>query len=201
MSFHHCRPRLWPTAILLLTACHADPAEDAGIARDGGRRDAGVVRDAAAGDAGADMDAGAAADGGALDGGASADAGSFDAGMPDAGSFDAGFDAGPLRVDAGPLGPIDLHVHIEISNPCEMRVTPTELTVPAGQSAFIDWHNHSVDYPVDVWMSYGGGYTDLAPRATWDERFEHCNTPLAHTEYADIDTACSGFRFLIHCQE
>jgi hypothetical protein len=107
-------------------------------------------------------------------------------------------DAG-RAIDAGPPPTMDLHVHIEVSNTCEMRVTPTEVTVPAGSTVFIDWHNHSRDYPVDVWMSYGGGFLDLPTGATWDERFEHCATPLAHTEYADIDTACSGFRFDIHC--
>lgn len=178
-------------AVVLLAGC-PDPREghDAGaLALDAGEDDGG------GGDAGGIADAGASDAGSSMDAGRSTDAGS-DAGV-DAGAMDAGRDAGVL--DAGPPVPIDLHVHIEVSNTCEMRVTPTELTVPAGQTAFIDWHNHSRDYPVDVWMSYGGGYLDLAPGDTWDERFEHCATPLPHTEYADIDTACSGHRFLIHC--
>lgn len=54
-------------------------------------------------------------------------------------------------------------------------------------------------YAIDVWMSYGGGYTDLPTGATWDEPIGHCGTPSAHTEYADISTACSSFRFLINC--
>jgi hypothetical protein len=69
-----------------------------------------------------------------------------------------------------------------------------------GETLYIDWHNHSRDYPVDVWMSYGGGYTDLAVGATWDEPIGHCRTPFVGDEYADISTACSSFRFLIHCR-
>lgn len=94
----------------------------------------------------------------------------------------------------------DLHVHIEVDNTCRMTVTPREVSVPPGQTLYLDWHNHSRDYPVDVWMSYGGGYTDLAPGATWDEPIGHCSTPFVGDEYADISTACSSFRFLIHCR-
>lgn len=94
----------------------------------------------------------------------------------------------------------DLHVHIEVDNTCRMAVTPREVSVPPGQTLYLDWHNHSRDYPVDVWMSYGGGYTDLAPGATWDEPIGHCSTPFVGDEYADISTACSEFRFLIHCR-
>jgi hypothetical protein len=49
-------------------------------------------------------------------------------------------------------------------------------------------------------MSYGGGFLDLPTGATWDEPIGHCATPLVHDEWADISTACSSFRFLIHCQ-
>jgi hypothetical protein len=80
-----------------------------------------------------------------------------------------------------------------------MTVTPTEIDIPEGQTAYFCWRNLSRDYPVDVWLSYGGGYTDLAPGTTWNERPGHCLGPLAHDEYADISTACSSQRFLIHC--
>ncbi|MBN8613082.1 MAG: hypothetical protein J0L92_21000 [Deltaproteobacteria bacterium] len=95
---------------------------------------------------------------------------------------------------------VDLHVHIDVDNTCRMTVTPREVSVPPGQTLYLDWHNHSRDYPVDVWMSYGGGYTDLATGATWDEPIGHCSTPFVGDEYADISTACSSFRFLIHCR-
>jgi hypothetical protein len=81
-----------------------------------------------------------------------------------------------------------------------MTVDPTSLAVPAGQSAFIDWHNHSRDYPVTVWKSYGGGFVDLMPGSTWQESYEHCAGPLPSTPYADISTACSRFNFVITCQ-
>lgn len=91
-------------------------------------------------------------------------------------------------------------VIIDVSNTCVMAVTPTEITVPSGQSVLIDWYNRSVDYPVDVWLSYGGGYLDLAPGTTWDEPISHCTGPNPHNEYADISTACSSFRFYFRCQ-
>jgi hypothetical protein len=65
--------------------------------------------------------------------------------------------------------------------------------------AYFCWRNRSRSYPVDVWMSYGGGFTDLAPGATWDEPIGHCLGPAARTEHADISTACAEHRFEIHC--
>jgi len=91
------------------------------------------------------------------------------------------------------------HVHIMVDNTCKMTVMPVEFTVAAGQKLKLSYHNHSADYPVDVWMMYGGGYTDLAPGATWDEKYEHCFGPIASEGYADISTACSKFRLEIHC--
>jgi hypothetical protein len=123
-----------------------------------------------------------------------------DAAVEDAATVDAPVvDARPLdaMVDAPPI--TDHHVHIQVSNTCVMTVTPLEITVPPNQTAYLDWHNHSVDYPVDVWMSYGGGFVDLPTGATWNEPVGHCGTPSVHTEYADISTACSSFRFLIRC--
>lgn len=94
----------------------------------------------------------------------------------------------------------DATVIIDVDNFCNMTVTPTDITVPPGQSIMVDWFNRSRDYPVDVWLSYGGGYLDLATGATWDEPIPHCTGPNPHTEYADISTACSSFRLLFHCQ-
>ena len=91
-------------------------------------------------------------------------------------------------------------MHIDVDNFCNMTVDPTEITIPAGQTAYFDWHDHSRDYAVDVWMSYGGGYLDLAPGATWEEPIGHCLGPTARTEHAAISTACSDHRFLIHCE-
>jgi hypothetical protein len=91
------------------------------------------------------------------------------------------------------------HVHIDVDNFCNMIVMATEYFVPAGQKLKLSYHNHSVDYPVDVWMMYGGGYTDLQPGATWNEQYEHCFGPQPSTGYADISTACSEYRLYIHC--
>ncbi|HVV86714.1 MAG TPA: hypothetical protein VHE35_26835, partial [Kofleriaceae bacterium] len=136
----------------------------------------------------------AAIDDAAASDGAAADAAATDGPANDARPVDA-------PVDAMPDAPATTmnHVHIQVSNTCAMTVTPPSIDVPADQTAYFDWHNHSVDYAVDVWMSYGGGYLDLATGATWHEPIGHCATPLAHDEYADISTACSSFRFLIHC--
>lgn len=91
------------------------------------------------------------------------------------------------------------HVHINVSNTCVMSVMPLEYTVPAGQRLKLSYHNHSMDYPVTVWMMYGGGYTDLAPGGTWNETYEHCFGPVPSEGYADISTACSMYRLKIHC--
>lgn len=176
---------------------------DAGPASlDAGSRDGGVApaSDGAIADA-ALVDA-ALADAGPVDASGPRDA-ATDPAASDAGALDAGADAGPIALDAGHDAGVppraDHHVHIDVDNFCNMAVSPTEITIPAGQTAYFDWHNHSADYPVDVWMSYGGGYLELETGATWDEPVSHCATPSAHTEYADISTACSEHRFLIHC--
>jgi cysteine-rich repeat protein len=91
------------------------------------------------------------------------------------------------------------HVHIQVDNFCNMSVMPMEYTVPPGQRLKLSYHNHSVDYPVDVWLSYGGGYLDLQTGATWDDQFEHCFSPGPSEAYADITTACSSFQLQIHC--
>lgn len=194
------RRALLLSSMLLLAACDGSDDRDAGAGMDAGAdagsgADAGARADAGAGaDAGAAADAGAGADGGAgTDGGAGFDAGgSMDAGPGRDAGYDAGFDSGvPARSDH--------HIHIDVSNTCAMTVSPTSITIPAGQTAYFDWHNHSRDYPVTVWMSYGGGFTDLPQGATWDEPIGHCIGPRAHVEYADISTACSSFRFNINC--
>jgi hypothetical protein len=115
---------------------------------------------------------------------------------------DLGVDGGPPDLgmpDLGPPAEATYCVDIDVSNTCVMTVSPTEITIPAGQTAYFCWRNQSADYAVDVWLSYGGGYTDLPPGATWDEPVGHCLGPSAHTEYADISTACSEHRFLIDC--
>ena len=138
-----------------------------------------------------------------LDAGALTDAG-LDAGsVTDAGSVaDAGTDAGPPDAGtpaAGTPAMATYCVDIDVANDCTMSVSPEEITIPAGQTAYFCWRNRSRDYPIEVWLSYGGGYTDLAPGATWNEPIGHCLGPTARTEYADISTACSEHRFLIRC--
>lgn len=91
------------------------------------------------------------------------------------------------------------HVHIMVDNTCKMTVMPAEFTVPAGQKLRLDYHNHSKDYPVDVWMQYNGGFTDLAPGATWSEKYEHCFGPAPSEGWAEISTACSMVVVPIHC--
>ena len=182
---------------------------DAGAGVDaGGSRDAGSDRDAAVGTDADIADAGAIPDAGPIDAAAPDAATSIDAGViVDAGSdagIDGGVDAGTdggvdAGADAGPPAMATYCVDIDVSNTCEMTVTPTEITIPAGQTAYFCWRNRSRDYEIDVWLSYGGGYTELATGATWNEPVGHCLGPTARVEYADITTACSEHRFLIRC--
>ncbi len=170
------------------------PNRDAGLLDVGG--DTGELVDTGEfGDTGEPGDTGELDDAGAI-----ADAGALsDTPTPgDAGTSDTGVDA-PIMTDAGVPETMTYCIDIAVSNTCVMTVTPTEIDIPEGQTAYFCWRNLSRDYPVDVWLSYGGGYTDLAPGTTWNERPGHCLGPLAHDEYADISTACSSQRFLIHC--
>ncbi len=175
-------------------AVGGDDASSDGGAHDTGARDAFVPRDASfANDAFSTSDAGSDAFVGS-----DAWMGPSDAYVaPDAYIAPDAYvarDAWTAPTDAGPIC-----VDIFVSNTCGMSVAPTSVSIPHGQQAMFCWRNRSADYPVDVWLSYGGGYTDLATGATWYEPVRHCLGPNAHDEYADISTACSSFRFLIHC--
>ena len=95
---------------------------------------------------------------------------------------------------------VESGIDIFVDNFCNMQVRPMSIDVPRGQRVSLTWNNRSVDYPVDVWLSYGGGFLDLEPGTSWHDRFEFCgggNRP--YDAGADISTACSEFRFLIHC--
>jgi hypothetical protein len=142
-----------------------------------------------------------AADGSAAAPDAGLDAGSLE--PPDA-SLAPGPDAAePPGPDAGPASAPDggrNGVDIYVSNTCVMDVVPKSITLPAGTQNYFTWNNRSADYPVDVWMSYGGGYTDLAPGSSWVEPIAHCSVQSVHDEYADISTACSSYRFYFHCR-
>ncbi len=91
------------------------------------------------------------------------------------------------------------HVHIDVDNFCNMSVMPLEYTVPAGQKLKLSYHNHSMDYAVDVWLQYGGGFLDLQQGMTWNDNYEHCFGPAPSENYADITTACSNYKLKIHC--
>src|SRR4051812_16313096 len=119
-------PALCAIALALLVACggsHGDDGDDADD--DDGPGDG----DAALADA-------TGTDGAALDA-AAIDAAAIAARPPDA-AVDAMADAAPTTQN---------HIHTQVSNTCVMTVTPMSITVPADQTAYFDWHNHSVDYP------------------------------------------------------
>lgn len=219
-----------------LHACQCAPrstGDDAGTADaaalDASRPDASAL-DGAVGDAALPMDAATPRDAGGGDANlvtpmdaspsdaapvqpdaAMADAAAplLDAAVVDAAVADASApgDAAPPPPDAG--GAVDAgpqHVHIFISNTCETSVDPPQVTVPPDVDAYFVFHNHSVDYAADVWMSYGGGFLDLAPGQSWADPIRHCLGPNAHQEYGDISIAgggsgaCPGVRFLVNCQ-
>ncbi|MHB8876549.1 MAG: hypothetical protein ACYC8T_22875 [Myxococcaceae bacterium] len=197
---------------LVAAGCNCGPGidapEDAGFdwyanpGVDAGAQDAGAV------DAG--PDGGPLEDGGGDSGYPGADAGP-DAGAPDAGGGDSGYsDAGPRDAGAADAGPRDAGrpdagfgstatVHIYVSNSCQMTVTPSSFSVPAGETLQLSYKNDSAWYPVDIWKSYGGGYLDLQTGATWNEQYVHCTGPTPSEPYADISTACSSYRLPIHC--
>ncbi len=190
--------------LVLVAGCAMPPAEGVdAAARDAGRLDAGAA------DASVSADGGGAETGDAFvlpDAFAPSDAfvlpdafAPSDAFvLPDAFAPSDAFVL-PDAFVAGDAGPVTHCVDIDVSNTCVMRVSPTSVTIPHGEVAYFCWRNRSRDYAVDVWLSYGGGYTDLATGATWNEPVRHCLGPSAHDEYADVSTACSSFRFLIHC--
>ena len=104
---------------------------------------------------------------------------------------------------------LDKHVHIYISNTCKLSVTPKSVDVPRGQTVSFVYHNHSSDYAADVWLSYGGGFTDLQKGKSWDDQFIHCsNVNRPYSAYADItikglslrDRHCPGHRMTINCK-
>jgi hypothetical protein len=100
------------------------------------------------------------------------------------------------------------HVHIYISNTCVVNVDPSDVTIPREQSVLFTYHNHSVDYDADVWMSYGGGYIGLPPGGTWADPIERCTELFSYTASADVsvhglgvnDPTCPGKRLTIHCE-
>jgi cysteine-rich repeat protein len=92
-------------------------------------------------------------------------------------------------------------VDIFVANDCTMRVVPDHIDVPPGRTISLLYRNRSVDYPVDVWLSYGGGFLDLEPGTQWQDRFVHCaNLNRPYQAFADVSTACSMFRLMINCQ-
>jgi hypothetical protein len=95
--------------------------------------------------------------------------------------------------------PTSQNVDIYVDNFCKMDVIPKKFDVPPGTFLKLTYINHSRDYAVDVWLSYGGGYLDLKTGTSWADRFEFCRYPRPYAAYADISTACSSYRFLIHC--
>jgi hypothetical protein len=103
----------------------------------------------------------------------------------------------------------DTHVHIYVDNFCNLSVQPAVVEVPNPQGVSFTYHNHSVDYAVDVWLSYGGGFLELETGTSWDDQFTHCLwAGRPYDAYADIsisglgvnDPYCPGHRMLIHCR-
>ena len=95
--------------------------------------------------------------------------------------------------------PSGQNVDIHVDNFCKMDVIPKTFNVPRGTFLKLTYFNRSRDYDVDVWLSYGGGYLGLKTGTSWADRFEFCKNPRPYDAYADITTACSRFRLMIHC--
>ncbi|MGZ3423010.1 MAG: hypothetical protein ACXVEE_34430 [Polyangiales bacterium] len=127
---------------------------------------------------------------------AASDSGGPDGGAADTKPLDTGADTDTWTGTA--------HVHVYISNTCDVSTSPMSFDVPAGKTLKLSWHNHSVDYRADLWGSYGGGYLMLEKGATWNEPYEHCFIKSTHTEYMDVSpegspSGCGKFRLNITC--
>ena len=115
-----------------------------------------------------------------------------------AGQCSAGFEL-DARGDCQPFNDTP-GVDIFVDNFCNMDVVPPSIHAPPGQLIHITWHNRSVDYPVDVWMSYGGGFLDLEPGTSWTDPAGLCfGGGRPYEAGADISTACSRFQFVAYC--
>ena len=220
--------RCWSLVAVLTTAALTTPAltgcadgepapRSVGVPRDGTDDDLGALRET--GDAAPPVGDAAGARAGAGSTGPEAGPRLLDArGEDDATPADAArrSDGGPLDgatrndaqpiVDAAPAPDVGVPpeatyvVEIFIANDCTMRVSPDRVAIPRGQTGYLTFQNRSVDYEVDVWLSYGGGYVDLATRARWDDPIGHCAGPRRpRSESADISTACSEVVLSIDC--
>jgi hypothetical protein len=132
------------------------------------------------------------------------DAAAPDAAAPDAAAPDAAALPDAATPDAGFAS--SQHVHILIDNFCNTSADPPSFSVPRGSNLQLTWHNHSIDYDADVWLSYGGGYLGLATGATWSDPFTFCaSSSRPYDAAGDVSiadgpsSACPGFRVLIHC--
>ena len=142
--------------MLALVACGNNPAGQGIDAPNSHAVDGAMMVDAAHPDASSMIDA------------ATPDA----AAMIDAARPDAALTIDAATPDAGFTS--SQHVHILIDNFCNTSADPPSFNVPPGSTLQLTWHNHSVDYDADVWLSYGGGYLGLAQGGTWSDPFTFC---------------------------
>lgn len=190
-------------------------AEDTGAAQDAGGEDTGVEQDA---DVGEDIDDGPVCGDGIVEDGETCDDGIIEEGCDTYHDGGDGFCRPPgecsedyILDEDGACVPAELdeHIHIYVDNFCNLSVDPEEVHVAPGQTATFVYHNHSVDYAVDVWGFYGGGHTDLSTGAQWDDSFIHCaNVNRPSSAFMDISisglgmshSSCPGHRFMIFCE-
>jgi hypothetical protein len=187
--------------------CDAGQGEEGSVGTDGTvDLDASISDTGAAGDTSEAIDT-MPADTAAFEDTAVTDTGATDSATIDATSSDTGSVTDTKPTDTG--ADVDTwtgtaHVHVYISNTCDVSTSPTSFDVPAGKTLKLSWHNHSVDYRADLWGSYGGGYLMLDKGATWNEPYEHCFIKSTHTEYMDVSPegsppSCGKFRVNISC--
>ena len=107
-----------------------------------------------------------------------------------------------LRPDLFSLCTGDIEVKIDVSNTCKMTITPIEIVAGIKSAINICYHNISKDYEIDVWMSYGGGFLDLAKGGVWNEKFTWCTGPKPSAGYATISASggCAKQVLKITCQ-
>lgn len=207
----------------------ADSTDDAGDAGDGADDDAGTD-DAGTGDAGHDDDAGTDTGGddadvddgpvcgnGIVEEGQSCDDGIIEENCDTYHDGGDGYCVPPDECSDGFVlddngdcieEEFTEDIDIYVDNFCNLDVDPPQVDVASGQTASFTYHNQSVDYAVDIWGFYGGGYLDLATGDSWDDPFIHCGSGSSNTETMDIsisgininDPNCPGQVFQINCQ-
>jgi hypothetical protein len=88
---------------------------------------------------------------------------------------------------AAVLPPIPMQVAIDISNTCDLSVTPDFVVVPPGREASLTFTDQSADYYADVELTPGVSTFGLPPGESWTDPKPWCRDGVSG--YADISAS------------